>query len=154
SSLDPYLASNIWITVHRTNADATVGNDAAYMIDCASQMVKVTNINTSNKTITFTPALNESYPSDSVSISISSPYRCGLQDFYIENKNDNGGHNINLVAAHECWVKNVESNMASHWHIRLQASSGCEVRECYVHDGYNGGGDTIYGVGLFQYSCN
>lgn len=158
-SIDPYLAVNTYVVVNRLNSEAitdrTLGASempGGYMTNTASQIVKVTNI--SGNTLTITPALNEGYASDYVSIGISAPYRSGIQDLYIENKTNNGGHNILIQYGQECWVKNVESNMASKWHIRLQASARCEVRECYMHDGWDGGGDSIYGVGVFQYSCN
>jgi hypothetical protein len=153
-SISPYFIPNIYAVIHRLNAQATDGHDPHYMIDTASQMVKVTAIHRASGKISFSPALNEAYPSDYLTIGISAPYRCGIENLYIENRTASGGHNIAIEYGQECWIRNVESNRASKWHIRLQSCARCEVRECYVHDGWDGGGDSIYGVGLFQFCCN
>jgi hypothetical protein len=153
-SMSSYLAPELQAVVRRVNANATMGIDPAYMKDTASQIVTITAVNRSKHTIKFTPALNEAYAGDFLSVGISPPFRCGIQDLSIENKTNSRGHNIRIAYGQECWIANVESAMASKWHIRLENCSRCEVRECYVHDGWNGGGDSIYGVGLFQYCCN
>jgi hypothetical protein len=144
----------IYAVVHRINSEATDGHNPGYMIDSASQIVKVTAIDPNSSTISFTPALNESYPSDYVTFGVASPYRCGIQDLYIEDMVNNDDDNICLGFSMECWVQNVESNNTAHWHIHLEDCSRCEVRECTVHDGWSAGGDHDYGIGLFQYCCN
>jgi hypothetical protein len=154
ATLSSYLAPGLQAVVHRINANATLGHDPAYMRDTASQIVTITAVDGSNNRIRFEPALNEAYAGDFLSVGISPPYRCGIQDLSIENKTNSHGHNIRIAYGQDCWIVNVESAMASKWHFRLEDCSRCEVRECYVHDGWNGGGDSIYGVGLFQFSCN
>ncbi len=144
----------IYAVVHRINSEATDGHDPSYMIDSASQIVKVTSIDQSSATLTFTPALNEAFHGDYVTFGIAPPYRCGIQDLYIEDMVDQDGDNILFNYGMECWVRNVESNNTAHWHIELEDCSRCEVRECTVHDGWTAGGDHDYGVGLFQYCCN
>ncbi len=153
-SISSSLVVGLYAVVHRTNAEATDGNDPSYMIDSASQIVGITAINQSTHTISFTPALNEAYKSDFVTTGVAPPYRCGVQDLYIEDMANQDGDNIYINFGMECWIKNVESNNTAHWHFDLQACARCEIRECVVHDGWNAGGDHDYGAGLFQYSCN
>ena len=154
ASISGYLAPELQAVVHRVNASATLGHDPAYMKDTASQIVTITSIDRLNHTVGFEPALNEAYAGDYLTVGVSPPFRCGIHDLSIENKTSSGGHNIRIAYGQECWISNVESIMASKWHIRLENCSRCEVRGCYVHDGWNGGGDSIYGVGLFQFCCN
>jgi hypothetical protein len=150
-SLNPFITSGLWLAVLRLNSAATMGHDASYMNYCASQLVKVTNVNAGTKTITFWPALNEAYAGDRLDLSVSPPFRCGIEDLYVENRSDNGGNNILFNGGQECWVKNVESYNASRWHIDLNDSAACEVRECEIHDGWSAGGNADYGVALFQW---
>jgi hypothetical protein len=153
-TISPFIVVGLYAVVHRVNAEATDGNDPAYMIDSASQIVEVTAINQSTHEITFTPALNEAYQSDYLTTAVAPPYRCGVQDLYIEDMVNQNGDNVFLVNGLECWIKNVESNNTAHWHFELQACARCEIRECVVHDGWTAGGDHDYGAGLFEFSCN
>lgn len=153
-NMDEYLATNCYGVVIRSNIEAVKETLPGYMGSATSQIVKIMAVDAASKTVTVSPALNEGYPSDEFHLSISAPFRCGLEDFYIENKTNSGGHNIMIEGGQECWIKGVESVMASKWHIRMQTSANCEIRECIVHDGWDGGGDSIYGYGLFQFCCN
>jgi hypothetical protein len=152
-SLNPYFAAGLWATLARPNSTATSGHDAHYMYNCASQLIKVSAINTGARTITFWPALNEAYAGDLLAICVSPPFRCGIQDLYVENMSDNGGNNILLDGAQECWVKDIESYNCSRWHIDFNDGAACEVRECVIHDGWSAGGNAAYGVGLFSFCC-
>jgi hypothetical protein len=148
-----------WVTVNRVNSEAVAesvngGRDPAYERNTCSQIVRITAIDRTTRTFTFVPALNEAHPSDSVTFCISPPYRCGIEDLAVENMSDNGGHNIRIVSAKECWIRNVESVRASRYHIRLEAAFGCEVRDCVIHDAWEAGGNADYGVGLYQWCSN
>jgi len=159
TSIDAYLKAPMPVLIKRKNSEAISAAypntmTPSYMEAAASQLVKVTSVNEATKTITIEPGLNEGYASDTLEIGINVPIRCGVQDLYIENMTNNGSHNIAINFGMECWVKNVESVMASKWHIRLTACLRSEVRQCYVHDGWNAGGDGDYGVGLYQWSSN
>lgn len=79
---------------------------------------------------------------------------CGIEDLYLENTAPKGGANIFFQGSRNCWVKNVESAKCSGWNIRFQYSRNCEVRQCLIHDGWNGGGDTMYGVGFYKMNCD
>ena len=145
-----------WALVMRDNTEAAAINAASYETNACSQWVKITGISGAGgtRTFTFTPALNEGYASDLFHIPASIPYRCGVEDLYVERMTNTTGHNIHFVYGQECWLKRVESNNARKWHIRLESCAGCEVRQCYVHDAWDAGGDAGYGFGLFQYSCS
>jgi hypothetical protein len=150
-----FLVPGIYAVVHRKNAEATSGHDPGYMKDTASQIVRIVAVGDGRKSVALEPALNEAYPSDYLTVAVSPPFRCGIRDLYLENDlPQNRAHNIQIISGQECWIQNVESNQAAKWHVRLQACARCEVRECFVHDGWDGGGDSMYGVGLFQYCCN
>lgn len=150
-----WLQAGRYMVILRGNTASGAVNAASYMTDAASQIVKVLAVDPAAKKVTFTPALNEGYSGDRYGVSISPPYRCGLENMYIERVAGYGGsHNILISSGEECWVKNVESYNAQKWHVRLERSANCEIRECYTHDGPSGGGDSIYGFGLYQWSCN
>jgi hypothetical protein len=156
-SISPYLTAPTYAIVHRLNSAAITsgvngGTDPSYAVDTCSQIVKVTAV--SGGTITFTPALNEAYAGDYLTIAISSPYRCGIQDLYLENESDNGADTIHIDCGQECWVQDVESYDASAYHIRLVTTARSQVQECVIHDGWNAGGNADYGVDLFEYSSN
>jgi hypothetical protein len=154
-----YLSMPIAVEIQRINSDAITptvngGVDLAYESNTCSQIVEVTAINNSTNTITFSPALNEGYPNDYVTLPISAPYRSGIQDLYIENMTNNDGDSIAIYNGQECWVKNVESNHSSAYHIRLASCVRCEVRQCYLHNAWWAGGNEGYGCDLNIQSCN
>jgi hypothetical protein len=151
------FAAGTWMLVRRSNLESGVVNTPSYMTETASQLVRLTaveSLGAGQYRLRFDPALNEGYPSDRVDVPCSVPYRCGLEDLYVERMTSSPGNNIVFTWGQECWVKNVESVMARKWHIRLNSSAGCEVRECYLHEAWDAGGDAGYGVGLFAYTCN
>jgi hypothetical protein len=152
ASSPSFLSNNSWVSIFHDNTEAGATNEASYMTNCTSQLVKVTN--KVGTTLTISPALNAGYASDLVSVNLSPPFRCGIEDLYVERMSASGMHNIFLEGAAECWIKNVESARPIKWNVRLQSCAACEIRHSYFHDTSNGGGDSGYGVGLFQYSCN
>ncbi len=81
-------------------------------------------------------------------------FNAGVEDLCVDRAVAGGGDNILINCAANCWVKNVESCRAYKWHVRLKGSLGCEVRNCYIHDGWNAGGDGDYGVGCFERSTD
>lgn len=151
--VDPFYSPNTYAIIERQNADAIpAGSVPSYMTYSAAQIVKMTSLNGTAATIS--PALNEAYATDTINVGISSPMRCGLENFSVENKTGGGAHNIQLVYAHECWIRNVTSIRAAKWHIRLDACARSEVRECTIYGFWNGGGDSAYGVGLYRWCSN
>lgn len=158
-AFDQWMTTGIRsITVRRTMTDVQTSDvvpwEASYMTDTASQVVKVSTLNAGTKTVTFTPALNDAYASDYISINISEPYKCGLTGLYIENSTDTDTHTINMEGAQECWVQNCEIAKVSRHAIRIVSSFGCEFTLNTIHDTYDAQGDHGYGICFYQFSCN
>ena len=63
-------------------------------------------------------------------------------------------HGIFFDGCFECWAMNVESVMAYKWHVQVNCGARNEVRNCYLHDTWSGGGDSGYGVGTFDRACD
>jgi hypothetical protein len=126
---------------------------APYMTDAVGQIVRCTTVS-EGKLSLARPLYSSLYPVNGVLPVVSRIYspifRCGVEDLAVERTANAGQHNIRFLAGLECWVRRVESVRAAKWHIRFETSANCEVRECYVSDTWNGGGDTGYGVGLFN----
>ena len=137
--------------VMRSNANTGV-TPPSYMLDTKTQIVKI--VSKSGNTVTFSPSLNESYTGETLTFAINPPTHCGIEDISIEHTGDTGSHNILINGGNECWLRNVESKNAVGWHVRLESCFHCEVRQCYIHDGPGGGGDSIYGVGLYRFACD
>jgi hypothetical protein len=79
----------------------------------------------------------------------------GFEDFKVSATGNIGsGQIINLHGALFSWVKGVEtSNTGSSSgsaHIELKQSYGCEVRDCYVHDGRSSASGANYGVWIMS----
>ncbi len=152
---DPgFCQVGVCIIINRLNTASgfTPQGSNSYMGDSCSQVVKITAIN--GNFITFEPKLNEGYSGDYITIPISCPTRCGVEDMYIERITDLNGNMIHFENGVECWVKNVETRMCRRWHIKFNSCYRCEARENYVHETWEGGGDSGYGIGLFKHSCN
>jgi hypothetical protein len=145
--------------VIRANANAinpciTGGVDPSYESNSCSQIVEISSFNSSTKTVNFTPALNEAYSGDSISIGLSQPYQCGIQDLSLENMSDNGGDNILMTYPQECWISDVESIRASGYHFHLEQAVRCQEEANFVHDGWEAGGNRDYGSEFFQWGSN
>ncbi len=79
-------------------------------------------------------------------------FKAGIEDLCVERAVDAGYDNILINCAAYCWIKNLESCKAQKFHVRLLSAYGCEVRDSYFHDGWDGGGGADYGVCCFQRS--
>lgn len=160
-SSSPYIGPNMAICVRRDNDDSGLiagvqthyDSPANVQLHVASQMVRVTSV-VGGTTINFTPALNEDYPAPTIMFGYSFPYRCGLEDFYVEVMQDTNKHTMEMFLPVQCWVKNVHSKKAGRWHVHLASALECEVRECYFEGAWTVGGDHGYGAGLYTYACN
>src|ERR1043166_6732291 len=118
-----------------------------------SQFSKVVRYATN--TITIWPPLYSASTSTTLPVDISyvdtAAFRTGVEDLYIEQKVNHGGNGFFMKGAVECWLKNVESVGVYNWHVRLEMSTACEVRDSYFHDTHwpgSGGGNSAYGVGI------
>lgn len=158
----PSIASTgSWMLVRRSNQSAgfVFNGSNGYMVDTCSQIVRVTGIYSPTTTggpynIGFFPPLTEASTGDTIAFWLNPAYRCGIENLYVERLNNVNGNTIYFYGANECWISGVETVKARNWHIRLDASAGCEVRNCYVHSGWGATSDQDYGVGLFRYSCS
>lgn len=132
----------------------------AYNGDDCSQLVEVLTVETvptgpnGGFRVTFEPALNEGYTGDCFSWGVSRPRRCGFEDFYVKRTSAGGLHNISISGCDECWVRGVESDKCNKWSIRVEQSYRFEARRNYVHDTWQGGGDSAYGIGFYQWCSN
>jgi hypothetical protein len=164
----PGMKVGQWITVVRDNFTAGVyappTNDPEGFFytyqETADQMVRLTNISGAYPNVlSFSPPLNESSPNVNLSVAFSYPYRCGIENLKIVRLQDDDSMNIRIAEGEECWIRNVESAQAEHYHISLEHNcAGCEVRQCYVHDPFlinSGGGNSDYGIviGFSSGSC-
>lgn len=78
----------------------------------------------------------------------------GVEDLYIEQL-DPGAYNINIGAAVNCWIRNVESKKCTRGHFIIARSLGCEVRNNYAYESHDyGSGGRGYGVVLGRHSTN
>lgn len=140
-----------YILIDQDNDPAVTDNMQSYQTRAVGQILKITNKSGSNLTLhrplyyTYNASMNPRITKLNV---IS---KAGVEDLYIERVNSgNGQDNIRFTLAVNCWVKNVRSNMVERWHVRLEQSYGCEVRDSYFHDAHNHSGDHGYGVGLMK----
>lgn len=154
AALDQFFQEGVSYPIVISNADSGAIHAASYYPNARTQIVKVTHIDTGTKQVTFEPALNADMPGGFFTVAISHPYRCGVTDLYFKMAVDNFGHSIILADADESFIDNVELDMASHWHIKLQRCYRPEVRHSYLHDGYRNYSDSTYGVGVFAWTCN
>jgi hypothetical protein len=82
---------------------------------------------------------------------------CGIEDLEIEGAARLGSvsHMIFLENCDRCWVKNVRSHLVPcNTHIYISYSYRCEVRHCWVDDGFSDGAGQDYGIALYYNSCN
>jgi len=112
-----------------------------------SQMLRITAV--SGTTITFAPALNWTYAAarmPQVAAMAPSVQRVGMEDLKIVNANGVGQYHIFFETADSCWVRNIDSSLASHWHLMLYQSLNCEVRDSYFHEATTYTVNAGYGV--------
>lgn len=145
-----YIKPGKWLSISADNSLTGTESVAGYMTDCVGQSVKILSV--SGSTITLDRPLNFSSPLAKASYSFSVPYQCGIESLTVERAVNSGQHNIYLCGAQECWITNVEGIKPVNWNIRFDSGVGCVVRQCYVHGTWNGGGNSGYGIGLFNRS--
>ncbi len=112
-----------------------------------SQMLRITAV--SGTGVTFSPTLNWTYTaarSPQVAAMAASVVRVGMEDLKIENANGVGQYHIFFETADSCWVRNIDSSLASHWHLLLYQSLNCEIRDSYFHEAATYTVNAGYGV--------
>lgn len=108
-----------------------------------SQIVKVTAVN--GTAVTISPALYYDFEASlspqaaRIQSDANTVVRdAGIEDLYIERKRSGGFATILMNCVANCWVKNVESYNCGSYHIRIERSYGCVVRDSYIHHGLDG----------------
>ena len=107
----------------------------------SGQTVQVTSV--SGTTIGISDALYIGYTNSPVAF----PYNAGctsagLEDLKISAQNVGYNPNINMIAARNSWVKNVESDFAAGAHMHVDWSLHNTIRDSFFHDGYSHGPGT------------
>ncbi len=70
----------------------------------------------------------------------------GIENLFIQ-KLKPANHTVSFHHTAYCWMKRVESYMTMRTHVRISASLGHEIKECFFHKSFNyGGGGHGYGV--------
>jgi len=117
---------------------------------CLGQIMKITGIN--GTTLTIDPALYHAY-SSSLAPQVwevnSMTVRAGVEDLSLERISPTGTegfHNFKIVACAQCWLKNVASLKTSTFHVDLDRTFQCEIRDSLFSDGWNFTGGLAYGV--------
>ncbi len=105
----------------------------------AGQIVEVTGV--SGSTVTFRPALYFNYQTQSPK---AYRFNAGARNAGLENlqiyANDTGHWSvIYMQGTLYSWVKGVENNFADNAHFEIYYSLGNEIRDNFIHDGFNHG---------------
>lgn len=156
------LAVNDYISIDQVNdnvevvnADGTGGSSpeecrSGAGTRCIGQITRIAAINGS--TLTVAPALYHAYSAaQSPQIwKLSSVTRqAGVEDLSLERISPTGFegyHNFKVVACAQCWIKNVASIKTATFHVDLDRTVECEIRDSLFSDGWAHGGGRSYGV--------
>ncbi|MBS0000896.1 MAG: hypothetical protein KFF73_18075 [Cyclobacteriaceae bacterium] len=110
------------------------------------QLLEIAEVN-SNK-LTLKTSLHHTFSKDlnPVVRPVNMVKNVGIENLYIQ-KLIPANHTISFNHTAYCWIKHVESYMTMRSHVRISASIGHEITECFFHNSYNyGGGGHGYGV--------
>jgi uncharacterized repeat protein (TIGR02059 family) len=153
----PSLSVGDYIVIDQTNDGTEVVNvDAesrAGGTRCLSQVTKVVAI--SGTTLTIDPPLYHAYSSAcapevwELNQGNSMTTYAGVEDlsvFRIQPQTQDGYSNFKFVAAAYCWLKNVESHNTIFWHVDLDRTFRCEIRDSLFSNGVFRSGGFTYGV--------
>ena len=121
-----------------------------YLPYTVTQIVKITGKSGNNLTISrplYVTYHNSMLPEI---IKMNLLEAAGIEDLYVEKATNSSGNNIRISKAANCWAKNVESYMTYNYHIQLQTTYGCVVRDSYIHDSWSYSGNAGYGIAMFE----
>ncbi len=116
-----------------------------------TQIAKVTAVN--GNTLTLERPLYFDYNTSPKAYKLSMVENVGLEDLRLQSTASSGTgllyKNVNIQSCSNCWVKNVQSDMAvDRSHIYLSDVYGSEIRNNYLNDGYNHNSGATYSVYL------
>ncbi|MBI4979639.1 MAG: carbohydrate binding domain-containing protein [Spirochaetes bacterium] len=79
---------------------------------------------------------------------------CGIEDFYLEQKENIWINGVTFSGSWGCWAKGVTMRMAGKHPIYFDSSKFGELRDCVFDDAwFKGGGGTAYGGVEFSFDC-
>jgi hypothetical protein len=114
---------------------------------CMGQIAMITSVDDSIVTIdkpmyfTYTENLNP------VVIEFTNMIRdAGIEDIYVKRDQYGDGPSVWFDNAYHCWARNIESEMCGRSHILLTFSAACEIRDSYIHGGYDLGSSWGYAI--------
>lgn len=116
-----------------------------------AQVVKVTakngNVLTINRPLYY--SFSQSFQPEIEKLANSVVVSAGIEDLTIDRINQGSDANISWQYCVNCWIRNVESAYATNYHIRIENSYGCVIRDSFVHHGHSYDSDRAYGLHLF-----
>ena len=114
---------------------------------CLGQVVRITGIDGNNISIdkplyfTFSQNLNPAVREFTKML-----WQAGIEDICIKRMQHTDGATVLFDNAYRCWARNIESDMCGRSHILLTFSAECEIRDSYIHEGYDLGSSWGYGI--------
>jgi len=156
SSWDNYYDTQNWGILYVPNnlAGAPWITAQPYEANAKCQLVHIIARNSAARTLTFdTPLYCDADTNTTFGIYYGSDSSAGVENLCVSNITGSVTHNINFGSMFNSWVRGVESVNARKWHIRFAGCGRCDIIDCYVHGYYPapgvGGGDSVYGAGLY-----
>jgi hypothetical protein len=122
---------------------------------CLGQTVKITGI--SGLVLTIDPPLYHAYSAAQtpqvwkLNQDITMVFQAGVESLKVERISPTGSegyHNFKIIACSQCWLKNIESKKTETWHVDLDRSFQCEIRDSFFNDAWTFTGGQGYGVSL------
>jgi hypothetical protein len=140
------IAVGDYVQIRQSNGEPLVETtgcegECTWCTDSVSQIVRVAG--KSAKVITIDRPLYTNYsPELHPKLRKMAPVlNAGVEDLYLERvtyvENIEDTSNVSIRRSVGCWVKNIESAKAVGYHVRIQASHSCEIRDSYMHHGHN-----------------
>jgi Pectate lyase superfamily protein len=143
--------------VEVVNADGTGGTSpeecrSGGQTRCLGQIMKITGV--SGQTLTFDPPLYHAYSaaqSPQIWELTFVTQQAGVEDLSLERVSPTGTegfHNFKIVGCAQCWLRNVTSVKTETWHVDLDRTFQCEIRDSFFNDAWAFTGGLSYGVSL------
>lgn len=144
------LSKGSFIEIQQDNDSAIMYTESTWnqrwAENSVGQVIEIAEVN--GNTITLKTCLHLTFFSrlNPVVRPINVVKNVGIEYLFIQ-KLKPANHTISFHHTAYCWMKNVESEMTMRSHVRISASLGLEIKECFMHKSYNyGGGGHGYGV--------
>jgi hypothetical protein len=143
--------------VEVVNADGSGGTSpeecrSGGQVRCLGQIMRITAIN--GLTLTIDAPLYHNYSaalSPQVWEVTNVTQQAGVEDLSLERVSPTGQegfHNFKIVACSRCWLRNIASVKTETFHVDLDRSFQCEIRDSFFNDAWAFTGGLAYGVAL------